>query len=103
MTSTKYIIGSFPPNTQITIRTNDTFWNAYTSNGSGYITFVYDGYGEAIKAAAGKLPYIITEFQAEVSNRPTMAAIIFFAALIAGSIIFIVTRGYLKRIKKRLA
>ena len=101
MTSTKYIIGSFPPNTQITIRTNDTFWNAYTSNGSGYITFVYDGYGEAIKAAAGKLPYIITEFQAEVSNRPTMAAIIFFAALIAGSIIFIVIRGYLKRIKKR--
>jgi parallel beta-helix repeat protein len=102
MTSTKYIIGSFPPNTQITISTNGTFWNAYTSNGSGYVTFVYDGYGEAIKAAAGKLPYVITEFQAEVSNRPTMAAIIFFAALIAGSIIFIVIRGYLKRIKKRV-
>ena len=83
MTSTKYIIGSFPPNTQITIRTNDTFWNAYTSNGSGYITFVYDGYGEAIKATAGKLPYVIIEFQAEVSNRPTMAAIIFFAAIIS--------------------
>jgi parallel beta-helix repeat protein len=102
-TSTKYIIGSFPPNTQITIKTNDTFWNAYTSNGSGYITFVYDGYGEASKAAAGKLPYVITEFQAEVNNRPTMAAIIFFAALIAGSIIFIVIRGYLKRVKKRVA
>jgi parallel beta-helix repeat protein len=102
MTSTKYMIGSFPPNTQITIKTNDTFWNAYTSNGSGYITFVYDGYGEAIKAAAGKHPYVITEFQAEISNRPTMAAIIFFAALIAGSIIFIVIRGYLKRIKKKL-
>jgi parallel beta-helix repeat protein len=102
MTSTKYIIGSFPPNTQITISTNGTFWNAYTSNGSGYVTFVYDGYGEAIKAAAGKLPYVITEFQAEISNRPTMAAIIFFAALIAGSIIFIVIRGYLKRIKKRV-
>ena len=53
-TSTKYMIGSFPPNTQITIKTNDTFWNAYTSNGSGYITFVYDGYGEAIKAARGE-------------------------------------------------
>jgi parallel beta-helix repeat protein len=103
ITSTKYIIGSFPPNTQITIKTNDTFWNAYTSNGSGYITFVYDGYGEAIKAAAGKLPYIITEFQAEVSNRPTMAAIIFFAALIAGSVIFIVIRAYLKRTKKKVA
>jgi parallel beta-helix repeat protein len=101
--STKYIIGSFPPNTQITISTNNSFWNAYTSNGSGYITFVYDGYGDAIKAAAGKLPYVITEFQAEVSNRPTMAAIIFFGALIAGSIIFIVIRGYLKRIKKRVA
>jgi parallel beta-helix repeat protein len=101
MTSTKYIIGSFPPNTQITIRTNDTFWNAYTSNGSGYITFVYNGYDEAIEAAAGKLPYIITKFQAEVSNRPTMAAIIFFAALIAGSIIFIVIRRFLKKTKKR--
>jgi parallel beta-helix repeat protein len=103
MTSTKYIIGSFPPNTQITIRTNGTFWNAYTSNASGYVTFVYDGYGEAIKAAAGKLPYVITEFQADVSNRPTMAAIIFFVALIAGSIIFIVIRSYLKRLKKRVA
>jgi parallel beta-helix repeat protein len=102
-TSTKYILGSFPPDTQITIRVNDSFWNAYTSNGSGYITFVYDGYGEGIKAAAGKLPYVITEFQAEVSNRPTMAAIIFFATLIAGSIIFIVIRGYLKRKKRKIA
>jgi parallel beta-helix repeat protein len=100
--STKYMIGSFPPNTQITIETNDTFWNAYTSNGSGYITFVYDGYGEALKAAAGKLPYVITEFQAEVGNRPTMAAIIFFVAIIAGSIMFIVIRGLLKRKKRKI-
>ena len=102
-TSTKYILGFFPPNTQITIMSNNSFWNAYTSNGSGYITFVYDGYGEAIREAAGKLPsHVVTEFEAEVNNRPTMAAIILFAALIAGSITFIVIRSLLKRKKRKI-
>jgi mannuronan 5-epimerase len=99
--STKYIIGSFSPYTQVEIRVNDSFWNAYTSNESGYIAFVYDGYGEAIREALGELPpYAVIEFDAEVTNSPTMAAIIFFAALIAGSVAFLIIRGYLKR--KRL-
>jgi parallel beta-helix repeat protein len=102
-TSTKYIIGSFPPDTQITVRVNDSFWNAYTSNSSGYVTFVYDGYGEAIREAAGELPqHVVTEFEADANNRPTMAAIIFFAVLIAGSIIFLVIRGYLKGKRRKI-
>jgi hypothetical protein len=101
--STRYIIGSFPPYTQVEIRVNDSFWNAYTSNGSGYIDFVYDGYGEAIREALGDLPtYAIMEFEAEVTNSPTMAAIIFFAALIAGSVAFLIIRGYLKRKRKKI-
>jgi parallel beta-helix repeat protein len=101
--STKYIIGSFPPDTQITISANNSFWNAYTSNGSGYITFVYDGYDEAIREAVGELPsYAVTEFEAEVSNRPAVAAIIFFAIIIGGSITFIVIRAYLKRKKTKI-
>jgi mannuronan 5-epimerase len=101
--STRYIIGSFPPYTQVEIRVNDSFWNAYTSNGSGYISFVYDGYGEAIREALGELPpYAVMEFEAKVTNSPTMAAIIFFAALIAGSVAFLIIRGYLKRKKKKI-
>jgi parallel beta-helix repeat protein len=101
--STKYILGSFPPDTQITVRFNDSFWNAYTSNSSGYVTFVYDGYGEAIREAAGKLPsQVVTEFEVSVNNRPTMAAIFFFAALIAGSTTFLVIRSYLKRRRRMI-
>ena len=101
--STKYIIGSFPPYTQIEIRVNDSFWNAYSSNGSGYISFVYDGYGEAIREALGELPpYAVMEFEAEVTNSPTMAAIIFFAALIAGSVAFLIIRSILKRKRRKI-
>jgi parallel beta-helix repeat protein len=101
--STKYIIGSFPPYTQVEIRVNDSFWNAYTTNGSGYVAFVYDGYGAAIREALGELPpYAVTEFEAEVTNSPTMAAIIFFAALIAGSVAFLIIRGFLKRKRKKI-
>jgi parallel beta-helix repeat protein len=101
--STKYILGSFPPDTQVTVTVNESFWNAYTSNGSGYVTFVYDGYGEAIREAAGKLSSnVVTKFEVTVSNRPTMAAIIFFAALVVGSIAFLIIRGYLKRRRKKI-
>jgi parallel beta-helix repeat protein len=101
--STKYIIGSFPPYAQVEIRVNDSFWNAYTSNGSGYISFVYDGYGEAIREALGELPpYVVTEFEAELTNSPTIAAIIFFGVLITGSVAFLVIRSTLQRKKKKL-
>jgi parallel beta-helix repeat protein len=100
--STRYIIGSFPPYTQVEIRVNNSFWNAYTSNESGYISFVYDGYGEAIREALGELPpYAVTKFEAEVTNSPTMAAIIFFAVLIAGSVAFLIIRSILKSKRKK--
>jgi hypothetical protein len=99
------------------VRVNNSFWNAYTSNSSGYIDFVYDGYakeptsgtglqegeerggGERGREVAGAdlQSYRVLEFEAEASNRPTIAAVIFFLALIAGSIAFIVIRSYLKR------
>ena len=105
-TSTKYIIGNFAPDTQIMIRVNNSFWNAYTSNSSGYIDFVYDGYeqtstsGGAEGVDADLQSYRVLEFEAEASNRPTIAVFTFFSALIVGSIAFIVIRRYLK--KKRL-
>jgi hypothetical protein len=120
--STRYIVGNFAPDTQIMIRVNNSFWNAYTSNSSGYIDFVYDGYAgggltsgtetgveegegeveeeeemEGDIAGADLQSYRVLEFEAEASNRPTIAAVIFFSALIAGSIAFIVIRRYLKR------
>jgi mannuronan 5-epimerase len=102
--STRYMIGGFPPDTQIMIRANSSFWNAYTSNSTGYIDFVYDGYGEGVQTAgagemAGAEPqsYVLTVFEAEANNRPTMATIILFAILIAGSTTFILTRRYLKK------
>jgi parallel beta-helix repeat protein len=112
--STRYIVGKFAPDTQMMIRVNNSFWNAYTSNSSGYIDFVYDGYAkestsgtglqegeerEREVAGADLQSYRVLEFEAEASNRPTIAAVIFFLALIAGSIAFIVIRSYLKRKK----
>ena len=108
--STRYIIGSFQPDTQITIRANGSFWNAYTSNSSGYINFIYDGYGQGVQTAgggaaekAGAEPhsYIITVFEAEVNNSPTIAAIILFAILIAGSSLYILIRRDLKQKRKK--
>src|SRR5215207_1433623 len=105
--STRYIVGNFAPDTQIMIRVNNSFWNAYTSNSSGYIDFVYDGYEERSTSGGGRggevdadlQSYKVLEFEAEASNRPTIAVITFFSALIAGSIAFIVIRRYLKKKK----
>ena len=120
-TSTRYIVGNFAPDTQIMIRVNNSFWNAYTSNSSGYIDFVYDGYaggltsgtgtgieeegeeregdgeGEEEVAVTDLQLYRVLEFEAEASNRPTIAVFTFFSALIVGSIAFIVIRRYLKK------
>jgi parallel beta-helix repeat protein len=107
ITSTRYIIGNFAPDTQIMIRVNNSFWNAYTSNSSGYIDFVYDGYKETSTSGGGEgvdadlQSYRVLEFEAEASNRPTIAVFTFFSALIVGSIAFIVVRRYLKK-KKNL-
>jgi parallel beta-helix repeat protein len=106
-TSTRYIVGNFAPDTQIMIRVNSSFWNAYTSNSSGYIDFVYDGYPDGLASATGTgiegevasedlQPYRVLEFEAEASNRPTLAVVAFFSTLIAGSIAFIIIRIYLR-------
>jgi hypothetical protein len=106
-TSTRYMVGNFAPDTQIMIRVNSSFWNAYTSNSSGYIDFVYDGYPDGLASATGTgiegevasedlQPYRVLEFEAEASNRPTLAVVAFFSTLIAGSIAFIIIRIYLR-------
>jgi len=106
-TSTRYIVGNFAPDTQIMIRVNSSFWNAYTSNSSGYIDFVYDGYPDGLASATGTgiegevagedlQSYRVLEFEAEASNRPTLAVVAFFSTLIAGSIAFIIIRIYLR-------
>jgi hypothetical protein len=105
VTSTRYIIGNFAPDTQIMVRVNNSFWNAYTSNSSGYIDFVYDGPEETSTSGgregvdADLQSYRVLEFEAEASNRPTIAVFTFFSALIVGSISFIVIRRYLKKKK----
>jgi parallel beta-helix repeat protein len=106
-TSTRYIVGNFAPDTQIMIRVNSSFWNAYTSNSSGYIDFVYDGYPDGLASRTGTgiegevaaedlQSYRVLEFEAEASNRPTVAVVAFFSTLIAGSIAFIIISIYLR-------
>ncbi len=52
-----HVIGDFPANAQIMIKKNGAYWNTFTSNASGYITFTYsEGYSEIqfeASAAAG--------------------------------------------------
>jgi mannuronan 5-epimerase len=75
----RYMIGGFEPNTQIAINVNSSFWNAYTSNSSGYITFIYDN-GH----------YTLTEFEAQVNNKPALSAILFLVIIVAGLVILFV-------------
>jgi cytochrome c biogenesis protein CcdA len=86
--ATRYMIGGFAPNTQIAIKVNDSFWNAYTSNSSGYITFLYDGY------------YTLKQFEAEANNKPALAAILFLAIIVIGLAILFVIFKKRKRINK---
>ena len=86
--TTKYMIGGFEPNTQISINVNGSFWNAYTSNSSGYITFLYDGY------------YTLKQFEAEANNKPALAAILFLTIIVIGLAILFVIFKKRKRINK---
>jgi parallel beta-helix repeat protein len=104
--STRYIVGTFAPDSQIMIRVNGSFWNAYTSNSSGYIDFTYDGYEERSTSEESETDedlrsYTVLQFEAEVNNRPTIAVFTFLSALIAGSLAFIVIRWYLKKKRRR--
>ena len=86
MASTRYIVGNFKPDTQIMIRVNNSFWNAYTSNSSGYIDFVYDGYeerstsGGEVEVNEDLQSYKVLKFEVEESNRPSITVITLFSA-----------------------
>jgi hypothetical protein len=64
------MIGGFEPNAQIAINVNDSFWNAYTSNSSGYITFLYNG------------PYTLKQFEAKANNTAAFVAILFLVIIV---------------------
>ena len=80
--TTRYTVGGFEPNKQIAINVNGSFWNAYTSNSSGYITFLYeDGH------------YTLKRFEAEANNTPALAAILFLVIIVVGLItLFIIVK-----------
>ena len=74
-----------PPAPAIPITTRYTvgaFWNAYTSNSSGYITFLYeDGH------------YTLKRFEAEANNTPALAAILFLVIIVVGLItLFVIVK-----------
>jgi hypothetical protein len=103
---TRYIVGTFAPDSQIMIRVNDSFWNAHTSNSSGYIDFIYDGYEERSTSKESEADedlrsYTVLQFEAEVNYRPTIAVFTFLSALVAGSLAFIVIRWYLEKKRHR--
>jgi hypothetical protein len=110
--STRYIVGNFPPDTQIMISVDNSFWNAFTSNSTGYIDFLYDGYAEELSSEVQRIEggegniagsvmrsYRILEFEAEASNRPAIAAVTLLSSIIVGTIAFLIIRSYLKRKK----
>ncbi len=80
VTTTRYTIGGFEPNKQIAITVNGSFWNAYTSNSSGYITFLYD---DDDNNNNGRY-YILKRFEAEANNAPALAAILFLVIIVIG-------------------
>jgi mannuronan 5-epimerase len=80
--TTRYTIGGFEPNKQITINVNGSFWNAYTSNSSGYISFVYEDGHHTLK-----------RFVAEVNNTPALAAILFLVIIVVGLVtLFVIVK-----------
>jgi mannuronan 5-epimerase len=87
--TTTYMIGGFAPNTQIAISVNGSFWNAYTSNSSGYITFFYDdGY------------YTLKQFEAQADNKPAIVAILFLVLIVIGLVTLFVIVKQRKSIKR---
>jgi parallel beta-helix repeat protein len=96
---TKYIIGGLLPNTQMMVTMNNSFWNAYTSNSSGYITFLYEG--NRVGDTEEKPPTIVREFEVQANNRATTATFVFLIILIAGSSAFILIWSILRKHKKR--
>jgi hypothetical protein len=85
----KYIIGGFKPNSQIAIEVNGTFWNAYTSNETGHITFLYD--------KGSRQNSLTAEFEAYPSNRASISAVVLLGVIAAISAAFLLVRRSLKK------
>jgi parallel beta-helix repeat protein len=84
--TTGYVLGGFLPKTQIMIKVNGSFWNAYTSNSSGYINFAYDGGG-------------LVRFEAEANNKPVMITIAVLASLTIGlTALFIIKKRRARKV-----
>jgi parallel beta-helix repeat protein len=91
--TSKYIIGDFPSNTQIAVRINGSFWNAFTTNSSGHITFLHER-----DAREGLL---VTEFEAQPNNQASVSTIVLFSAIIVAVAAFILVRRSLRKRKNR--
>jgi parallel beta-helix repeat protein len=91
--TSKYIIGAFPSNTQIAVKINGSFWNAYTTNNSGHITFLHER-----DAREGLL---VTEFEAQPNNQASVSTIVFFSAIIVAVAAFILVRRSLRKRNNR--
>src|SRR5918994_2173959 len=87
----KYIVGGFNPNTQIAIEVNGTFWNAFTSNDTGHITFLYD--------KGSRQNSLTAEFEAYPSNRASISAVVLLGVIVAISGGFLLVRRSLKKIR----
>jgi parallel beta-helix repeat protein len=85
----KYIVGGFEPNTQIAVEVNGTFWNAYTSNDTGHITFLYD--------KGSRQNSLTAEFEAYPSNRASISAVVLLGVIAAISAGFLVVRRSLRK------
>jgi mannuronan 5-epimerase len=90
--TTKYTIGGFEPNKQIAINVNGSFWNAYTSNSSGYVTFLYDEDDDGY--------YSLKRFEAEANNIPALAAILFLVIIVLGLVTLLVIVKKRKSVNK---
>jgi hypothetical protein len=82
--TTRYTIGGFEPNKQIAINVNGSFWSAYTSNSSGYITFLYDDGNNNNNNNNNDRYYILKRFEAQANNTPALAAILFLVIIVIG-------------------
>jgi parallel beta-helix repeat protein len=87
--TSEYTIGGFPPNTQIGIKINGSFWSAHTSNGSGHISFTHD--------RDEREGILVSVFQAQPDNQAAVSTMAFLAAIIAASALFIILRKLRKR------
>jgi parallel beta-helix repeat protein len=86
----RYIIGGFKPNAQIAIEVNGTFWNAYTSNDTGHIAFLYD--------KGSRQNGLTSQFEAYPSNRASISAVVLLGVIVAISAGFLLVRRSLKKL-----